>query len=331
MENASTADENARTPAFLASGHGLPFAGLVTFNRFDHTQQLEGADLVVLGVPFDLGAVNRPGARFGPHAIRQQSVYAGALQPIYPWDEELASAFRLIDYGDLAPVPGMGAVESMLELTESAAADVFRNGASLLTLGGDHTLPYGPVRAAAKAFGKLALVHLDSHQDSLDSDALPGGRMVNHGTFATELAREGHVDASRSAQLYIRTYLDNPVGYTIVYAEEALELGPQELAARVRELVGDAPVYISLDIDAIDPAYAPGCGTPVPGGPSSREVRRFLKCLDGLDVVAADIVELNPPYDPTQTTAILAAFLSFDLLHLMANARRQRTTVGPAK
>jgi agmatinase len=249
-------------------------------------------------------------------------VYAGALQPIYPWDEELDSAFRVIDYGDVAAVPGMGAVESMLESTESVAADVFRNGASLLTLGGDHTLPYGPVRAAAKAFGKLALVHLDSHQDSLDSDALPGGRMVNHGTFATELAKEGHVDASRSAQLYIRTYLDNPAGYTIVYAEEALELGPAEL-------VGDAPVYISLDIDAVDPAYAPGVGTPCPGGPSSREVRRFLRCLDGLDVVAADIVELNPPFDPTQTTAILAAFLSFDLLHLMANARRQRA-VGKA-
>src|SRR3954447_13070320 len=167
-------------PAFLSAGHGLPFAGLVTFNRAEQTRELEGADLVVMGAPFDLGAVNRPGARFGPHAIRQQSVYAGALQPIYPWDYTLADSFRLVDYGDVAPVPGRGAVESLLEMTEQAASDVFAAGASLLTLGGDHTLPYGPVRAAAKAHGKLALIHLDSHQDSLDSETLPGDRMINH-------------------------------------------------------------------------------------------------------------------------------------------------------
>lgn len=324
MESGSSATEPPPTPAFLAPGHGLPFSGLVTFNRKEYTRDLDGADLVVLGVPFDLGALNRPGARFGPHAIRQQSVYAGAVQPVYPWDKELGSAFRVVDYGDVAPVPGMGAVESLLEITESAASDIFEHRASPLTLGGDHTLPYGPVRAAAKAFGKLGLVHLDSHQDSLDSDTLPGGRMVNHGTFATDLVKEGCIDPTRSAQLYIRTFLDNPGGYTIYYAEEARQLGPEELATRVRELVGDGPAYISLDIDAVDPAFAPGCGTPVPGGPTSSEVRRFLKGLDGLDVVGADLVELNPPYDPTQTTAILAAFLSFDLLHLMANARRRR-------
>ena len=316
-------EEHGEAPAFLTGGHGLPFAGIVTFNRTEHTQDVEGADMVILGAPFDLGAVNRPGARFGPHAIRQQSIYAAALQPVYPWREELGS-LRLIDYGDVAPTPGMGAVESLLETTESAASTVFESGASLLTLGGDHTIPYGPVRAAAKRFGKLALIHLDSHQDSLDSDAMPGPRMVNHGTFATELAKEGHIDPSRSAQIYIRTFMDNPGGYTIHYADEAIDMGPEELAAKVRDLAGGGPAYISLDIDAVDPAFAPGVGTPCPGGPSSREVRRFLKGLDGLDVVAADLVELNPLFDPSQTTAVLAAFLSFDLLHLMANARRQR-------
>src|SRR4051794_28676662 len=119
----------------------------------------------------------------------------------------------MVDYGDVAPVPGMGAVEAMLQTTEAAASEVFDSGASLLTLGGDHTIPYGPVRAAARRHGKVALVHLDSHQDSIDSDALPGARMVNHGTFATDLVREGCVDGSRSAQLYIRTIMDNPGGY----------------------------------------------------------------------------------------------------------------------
>ena len=153
---------------------------------------------------------------------------------------------------------------------------------------------------------------------------MPGPRMVNHGTFATELAKEGHVDPSRSAQIYVRTFMDNPAGYTIYYADEAIELGPEQLAAKIRDLAGGGPAYVSLDLDAIDPAFAPGVGTPCPGGPSSRETRQFLRSLDGLDLVAADIVELNPPFDPAQSTAILAAFLSFDLLHLMASARRGR-------
>lgn len=322
-------DNGAPASAAFLAGHGLPFTGVVTFNRAECTQNVEGADLVVLGVPFDAGAVNRPGARFGPRAIREQSVYASALLPIYPWTEDLSESFRIVDYGDVAPVPGSGAVESMLEMTQSAAADAFGHGASLLSLGGDHTLPYGPIRAAAEAHGKLALIHLDSHQDSLDNEALPGPTMINHGTFATDLVREGWIDPGRSVQLYLRTWMDNPGGYTLIHAEEALELGADRLAAQVRELVGDGPAYISLDLDAIDPAYAPGVGTPAPGGPSSREVRRFLRGLDGLDVVAADIVELNPPYDASQTTAVLAAFLSFDLLHLMASARRRRPA-GPS-
>jgi agmatinase len=327
MEGAGSSDPLAQA-AFLAAGHGPPFTGAATFNRAEQTQDVDGADLVVLGVPFDLGAINRPGARFGPRAIRQQSVYAGALQPIYPWDEELMKAFRVVDYGDVVVIPGAGAVESMIEQTETAAGAILNAGPSLLTLGGDHTLPYGPVRAAAEKFGPLGLVHLDSHQDSLDGDAMPGGPTINHGTFATGLAKEGHIDPARSGQLFIRTIMDNPAGYTIHYAEDARQLGPEELAAQVRALAGDGPVYVSLDLDAVDPAFAPGVGTPAPGGPSSSEVRRFLKHLDGLDIVAADIVELNPPHDPAEVTAILAAFLSFDLLHLMGTARRRRASSG---
>lgn len=309
---------------FLDPGQGPPFGGVVSFNRAEQTRELEDVDLAVMGVPFDLGVMNRPGARFGPRAIREQSVYAGALQPVYPWDVSLTGDFRIVDFGDVVPIPGAGAVEKMLELTQSAAAEVLGSGASLLTLGGDHTLPYGPVRAAATEFGPLALIHLDSHQDSLEPDAGPDGPMVNHGTFATALVNEGHIDASRSSQLYIRTLMNNPAGHTIYYADDARELGPEQLAAKVAAQVGDAPVYISLDIDAVDPGFAPGVGTPVPGGPTSNEVRRFLKALEGVNVVAADLVELNPPHDPAEVTAILAAFLSFDLLYLLGAARHRR-------
>ncbi len=317
----STAGPAGSSPqdAFLEAVHLAAFSDAAAFKGAERTHDVAGADLAIMGVQFDLGAVNRPGARFGPRAIRQQSIYAGALEPIYHWDVKLTDAFRVVDCGDVVVVPAAGAVEMMLEQTQAAAAKVFAAGASLLTLGGDHTVPYGPVRAAAEVFGPLALIHLDSHQDSLDSEGL-----INHGTFATGLVNEGHIDASRSAQLYIRTLMDNPAGYTIHYADDAGQLGPEELAARVRVLVGDGPVYLSLDLDAVDPAFAPGVGTPCPGGPSSGEVRRFLKGLDGLNIVAADIVELNPPHDPAEATAILAAFLSYDLLHLMGNARRRR-------
>jgi agmatinase len=321
MEVTGSSDQSPQA-SFLDAVHLPAFSATGTFKGAERTEDPAGADLVVMGVQFDLGAVNRPGARFGPRAIRQQSIYAGALQPVYPWDVELSEAFRMVDRGDVVVVPAAGAVETMIEQTQAAATEVFGAGASLLTLGGDHTIPYGPVRAAAEVFGPLAMIHLDSHQDSLDGEGL-----INHGTFATALVNEGHINASRSAQLYIRTLMDNPAGYTIHYAEDARQLGPEELAAQVRALAGDGPVYLSLDIDAIDPAFAPGVGTPVPGGPSSSEVRRFLKGLDGLDIVAADIVELNPPHDPAEVTAILAAFLSFDLLHLLGNARRRRAGI----
>src|SRR5437763_1377061 len=249
MEAEGAAERSAQD-AFLAAAHLPAFSAAATFNSAERTQDVEGADLVVMGVQFDVGAVNRPGARFGPRAIRQQSIYAGALSPIYPWDEDLRDAFRVVDQGDVVVIPGSGAVETMIEQTQTAAAAVFRSGASLLALGGDHTLPYGLVRAAAEASGPLALIHLDSHQDSIDGAS---AGLINHGTFATGLAQEGHIDASRSAQVYIRTIMDNPAGYTIHYAEEARQLGPETLAAQVRALVGDGPVYISLDIDAVDP------------------------------------------------------------------------------
>ena len=301
---------------------GLPFAGIPTFMKRSHTKEIPGADLVVMGVPFDSGTFNRPGTRYGPRAIREQSSYAAAFDPVYPWDRKLTDAGRIVDFGDVASLPGTGVTESMLQATEIIAIEIFETGASLLTLGGDHTIPYGPVRAASKRFGKLALIHLDSHQDSVDSEAEFGG-VINHGTFATGLAKEGCIDLPRSSQLYIRTFLPETPGggYTIVYANEALEMGPEKLAETVKERVGEVPVYLSLDIDAVDAASAPGTGSPVPGGPTTGEVRRFLKGLEGIKLVAADLVEVNPLYDPTQVTAIAAAFLALDLLYLLSAAR----------
>lgn len=305
----------------------FPFAGLPTFMRRPYTRDLEGVDLAVMGIPFDSGTTNRSGTRYGPRAIREQSNYAAEFQPVYPWDYVLTQRFNLIDFGDVVAVPGSGAVEMMLELTEAAAEQIFAAGASPLILGGDHTIPYGPVRAAARHFGRLALVHFDAHQDSVGSDQIaPGFRSINHGTFASDLVREGHIDAAHSVQVYIRTHLPPLEGDThrIIYANDALQRTPEALAAMIKAHVGTLPVYLTLDIDALDSAFAPGTGTPVPGGPTSGEMRHLLKALEGLNVVAADLVEVNPLYDSAQTTAITAAFLAVDLLYLLGTARRMR-------
>ena len=283
-------------------------------------------DLVALGVPFDLGATNRAGAREGPRAIREQTALAGLLPPHYPWSYTLTERFRIADYGDVAPLPGTDAVQFMLRATEAAAGEVLSAGASLLTLGGDHTVSYGPLRAAAERFGPVALVHVDAHQDSCDPEDFPQFPIVNHGTFAGELAREGGIDLSRSTQVYVRTRMLQPGAgdYAIVDAEQALEMGPRALARTVVRRAGEGPVYLSFDIDAVDPAYAPGTGTPVPGGPTSADVRRFLRGLGGLDIVAGDLVEVNPAYDPAGITSLLAAHLAIDMLYLMGAARTGR-------
>lgn len=318
--------EFLNTETLNALEQGLPFAGIPTFMKLPYSRDeaaLRQAELVVMGVPFDSGTSNRSGTRFGPRAIREQSLYAGVFQPIYPWTDDLTQK-RIIDFGDVAGIPGTGALELMLASTEYVAALIFEAGARLLSIGGDHTLPYGPVRAAARQYGPLALIHIDSHQDSYDGLELVGFPFINHGTFATGLAKEGAIHLAQSSQVYIRT--NQPLtpggGYEITYANDALAMGPERLAEKVRARVGDAPVYLTLDIDSLDPAYAPGNGSPVPGGPSTSEMRRFLKGLDGLNIVAADLVEVNPLYDPTGITAIAAATLAVDLLYLMSHAPR---------
>jgi agmatinase len=296
----------------------LPFAGLSSFMKAPVSRSVKKGNLVVAGVPFDAGATNRPGTRYGPRAIREQSHYATAFLPVYPWPTTLGEKHRIVDFGDIAPFPGSGCLEMMLDMTEAVTSKVLKAGARMLLLGGDHTLPFGPIRAASKHFGKLALVHLDAHQDSYPVPEFEGHKLYNHGVFATELVAEGCIDVTRSTQAYIRTIQpETPGGYDIVYANDALRMSPEDLAKRIRDRAGDSPVYLTLDIDAVDPSHAPGTGSPVPGGPTVGEVRRLLKALEGINLVGADLVEVNPLYDPTEITAVAAAHLAIDILHLM--------------
>lgn len=292
------------------------YAGLPSFNRFKMTRELEGADLAIMGVPFDSGVTNRPGARFGPAAIRQQSRLACSFN--YMWDYRLKDKFNIIDYGDVGYYLGENSTKIMLKETYEHAKKILGAGVRLFTLGGDHTIPFGPVRAASEQFGKLALLHFDSHQDSTPCDPNTG---VTHANFAYELQKEGCIDPSRSVQVFIRTDM-HKCGYNIIYADETTTASPAETAEKIKAIIGDMPVYLTFDIDALDPAYAPGTGTPVIGGPSSAYVRGVLTRLRGLNVVAGDVVEVAPNYDSSEITSVAAAQIAQDIMYLMLDSKK---------
>lgn len=293
----------------------MPHLGLPTFLRAPYTRDLTGASVAVLGNPWDGSATYRSGARLGPQAVRLLSAQVQTEYAyIYPWRWHLADRGRLIDCGDVPHSPGY--VDTMLYLLEEASAQVAAAGVRQLTLGGDHLTPLPVLRALAKRHGPLALVHFDSHTDTWATDPTTH----NHATYAHHAVHEGLVDPHASVMAYIRTEYDDAqaLGYTVLDAFTALKLEPAALAARIRQVVGARPCYLSFDVDALDPAYAPGTGTPIPGGPTTAQVREVLFHLAGLPVIAADVVELAPPFDTaSQTTALSAAFIAADLVHLM--------------
>lgn len=290
----------------------LVYAGNPTFWGLPETRDVGGKDITIMGVPFDVGVTNRPGARFGPRSVREISIHD--MKTHYPWRYDVKEKLDMADYGDVGYDIGIEQTNQMIEETYRHAGKIFESGSKLLTIGGDHTIPYGMVRAAKEKYGKLSLLHIDSHQDSMASEGLK----ISHASFAHDLAEEGAIDAEKSVQAYIRTEMPNEFDYNIIYANEAMAEGPKALAEKVKSIIGDDPVYLSFDVDSLDPAFAPGTGTPVPGGPSPQEMRLFLNNLAGLNVVAADLVEVSPSYDTAQVTALAGASVAKDLIYLMA-------------
>jgi agmatinase len=303
------------------------FAGLRTFARLPTSERAGRADVAVLGAPFDGGTTFRPGARYGPAAIREASLllrpYNDALE-LSPFSER-----QIVDAGDAGPTPvdivaAHGAIEA-------DAASFHRSGARVLGLGGDHSVSLPFLRAAAATYGQLSLLQLDAHTDTWDSYF---GSKLTHGTMFRRAAEEGVIDAHRSVQIGLRGSVYAPGDY----AENA-ELGFTTLMARdldgagvegaVELAVGRLrpPVYITVDIDCLDPAFAPGTGTPESGGLTSRELLGMLRGLARrIEVVAADVVEVSPPYDPTGATAVAAANAAYELLCLLVLSMREGET-----
>ncbi len=290
--------------------------------RLPHVTDLDGVDVAVVGVPTDDAVSFRSGARFGPEAIRSASVL---LRPYNPnLDVDVVERLSMVDYGDAPTVPGY--VEESLRRVEEHLRPIHAAGTIPLVLGGDHSIVLAELRAAAAVHGPLALVHLDAHADVWDQYY---GVKVFHGTVFRRAVEEGLIDPARSIQagmrgtLYGRGDVEEPgrLGFDALQMEELRALGPEAYGERVRARVAGTPVYLSFDVDFVDPAFAPGTGTPEVGGPTSAEAMAFLRALTGLDVRGMDCVEVSPPYDPSGITAWLAASACHELLSLVAAGR----------
>lgn len=276
------------------------YAGALSFMRRRYDKDVSGCDLVIWGVPFDLAVTNRPGARFGPQAIRRASaIFDG--DPQYPSGIDPFTHLSAVDYGDCA-LP-RGDLQGCARAIETEAAGILASGAHLVTLGGDHFVTLPLLRAHVARHGKLALIQFDAHQDSWDD----GAGAIGHGSFVLEAVRQGLIDAERSIQIGIRTVAPRDCGIAIIDAYQAHELGVAGVAQRIRERVGEGAAYLTFDIDALDPSVAPGTGTPVSGGFSAHQALRILWALRDLDIRGMDVVEVSPPYDHADITAIVAS------------------------
>nr|HMQ58923.1 agmatinase [Rhizobiaceae bacterium] len=294
------------------------YAGALSFMRRKYTKTLKGAEAVVWGIPFDAAVSNRPGARFGPQAIRRASVIMEG-DPQYPFARDPFEHMAVIDYGDC--LLDYGDHRSTPGRIEREAAKIIASGAFLLSLGGDHFVTWPLLKAHAARHGKLALVQFDAHQDTWFDD----GKRIDHGSFVIRAVRDGVIDPARSIQIGIRTHAPEDCGIQILTGEQVEEMRAAEIAAAIRARVGDAKTYVTFDIDCLDPAHAPGTGTPVAGGPSSARMLATLRQLGALDIVGADVVEVAPAYDHADITAIAGAAVAQHYLGLLAEKKAGRS------
>ena len=314
---------NAKKPPPIepVSGMDLPrFAGPSTFCRLPELRDVPYCDIAVLGIPFDAGTSYRPGARFGPQAIRQASRHLRTnFHPVY--DTEPYKTLQVADAGDVGCNPFN--IDAAIEQIESAANALFEQARAIVSLGGDHTIAVPLLRAVNKQVGPVALVHFDAHLDTWDTYF---GAPYTHGTPFRRAAEEGLFKDDASMHVGIRGPLysrqdleqDRELGFKVIHCDELQSDGVEHVAARIRRRVGENPLYLSIDIDVLDPSHAPGTGTPEIAGMTSRELVNILRGLRGLNLIAADIVEVAPAYDHAEITSLAAATIAFEMINLIA-------------
>ncbi len=286
------------------------FGGATSFFRAPYSRDLDGVDVAVSGVPFDIATTNRSGARLGPRAIRNASMSLAWERP-WPWKRDPFAEMAVVDYGDCE-----GGLLSVAHM-QGHVAKILESGAASLLLGGDHFITYPSLCAHAKVHGPISLIHFDAHTDTWPSS----GEGINHGTMFYKAAKEGIVLPESSIQVGIRTTNDEPLGYKILSASDVHRQGCDAAIAAIKERVGDKPCYITFDIDCLDPAFAPGTGTPVPGGLSSIQALEIIRGLVGVNLVGMDVVEVAPSYDHAEMTALAAAQIAIELICLFDECR----------
>lgn len=310
-------DQTPRGP--LDSSRIPRYAGPATFARLPRIDEVEHADIAVLGVPFDSGVSFRSGARFGPNHVREAS---RLLRPYNPaWDASPFELVQVADAGDLSVNPFN--INEAIETVEQAATDFTNRGTRLVTIGGDHTIALPLLRAAAKKHGPVALLHFDAHLDTWDTYF---GAEYTHGTPFRRAFEEGILDTDALAHVGTRGPLygpkdledDRSFGFGIVTSADIFRNGVDHTIAGLRDRIGERPLYISVDIDVLDPAHAPGTGTPEAGGMTSRELLEIIRGLRGLNIVGADVVEVAPPYDHADVTGVAASHVAYEFVTQMA-------------
>ena len=307
--------------AFLGPLRGgsleVAYAGALSFMRRRYSRDLAGVDVAVWGIPLDTAVSNRPGARFGPQAIRRASAILCG-DPQYPFAADRCARLTVVDYGDCAFDYGRHA--EIPGTIEAQASAILEQGAHLISLGGDHFVTWPLLKAHAARHGPLALVQFDAHQDTWDDD----GERLDHGTFVARAVRAGLIDPARSIQVGIRTHAPQDCGIEILDGYAVQEAAVPATMARILARVGDRPAYLTVDIDCLDPAYAPGTGTPVAGGLTSAQALMILRGLGGIDWRGMDVVEVAPAYDHSDITAIAAAAFVQHYLGLLDRKRSER-------
>jgi agmatinase len=285
---------------------------VLSFMRRKYTRDMNGVDVAVMGVPLDTATTNRPGARFGPRAIR-------AASSIMAWERPYGMAFdpfdrlAVVDAGD-CPFDHGRPDETPAKIEEYAFS-IIEQGPALLSLGGDHFVSYPLLRAhQRKHGGPLSLLHFDAHSDTWADE----NDRIDHGTMFWWAVREGIVDPAASVQVGIRTSNPDTLGFNVIDGPEVHAAGIAAVIGRIREILGDRPVYLTFDIDCLDPSYAPGTGTPVCGGLTTHQAMSILRGLAGINIVGMDVVEVAPAYDVGEITALAGAHLAMEMLYLYA-------------
>ena len=301
--------DNARAHFFEPT-----YSGALSFLRRPYSRSFDGVDVAVTGVPYDGAVTYRPGCRLGPRAIRAASVQLAELDA-FPFGFALSDYLAVVDAGDVVLNPHDP--NTIFDAIYHHAKQIIETDTKMLSFGGDHFIAYPLLKAHAEAYGPVALLQFDAHCDTWDSFG-----PLDHGTMFYEAVKDGLIDVAHSVQVGLRTHNDRDVGMQVISAPQVHKQGVEAVSQMIADRIGDKPCYVSFDIDVLDPAFAPGTGTPVAGGLATWQALELVRSLGGINLIGMDVVEVSPPFDHSEITAIAAATVAHDWLGVLATQKK---------